>query len=313
MRLGIDIGGTKTEAVAMAGGEILHRFTVPTGHGAEAVVRSVMDAAEKVRASCGQPFDAFASIGAGIPGHVDHHTGTVSHAVNLGFEELDLGALLAARMGAVVHIDNDVNAAALGAHRWVGIATGQSTDLLAYLNLGTGLAAGLVRDGTIWRGSNGVAGEIGHIPVRPNGVLCACGQRGCLETLASGSAVARTWPVSLPAHALLSAAGRDPAAARALDDLYEGAAAAVRILALTTGVRTVVVGGGLTALGTPLLTGIRRSLDKTASESRFIASLELPRHVQLLPRSFPAAAVGAALIGSTRIPAAADLPLAASG
>lgn len=313
MKLGIDIGGTKTEAVAVSGDAVLHRYTVPTGYGSAAVIRSVMDAAEQVRSSCGLEFAAFESIGAGIPGHVNHHTGTVSHAVNLGFETLELGTVLSSRMGAPVHLDNDVNAAALGAYRWVTASTEHDANLMAYLNLGTGLAAGIVRSGTIWRGTNGVAGEIGHIPVRPNGPLCACGQRGCLETLASGSALARAWPGNHPARSLAEAAERgDLAATAVLGDLYDGAAAAVRILALTTGVGTVVLGGGLTALGNQLLTGIRRSLARTAEASAFIASLDLPRHVHLLPRSFPAAAVGAALIGQGAGTAGAETPLAAS-
>ncbi|UPO78311.1 ROK family protein [Arthrobacter sp. Helios] len=315
MRLGIDIGGTKTEAVAADDGGVVHRCTVPTGYGAAAVVSSVMEAAEEVRRACGLPFGAFESIGAGIPGHVDHSTGTVSHAVNLGFESLPLGPVLSGRMGTAVHIENDVNAAALGAHKWLGAGTVQGAGLMAYLNLGTGLAAGLVSDGVIWRGSNGAAGEIGHIPIRPNGLLCPCGQRGCLETLASGSAIARSWPSgeALPALGLaLAAESGDPAAIRVLNDLYDGAAAAVRILALSAGVGTVVIGGGLSALGAPLLAGVRRSLDKTAADSRFIASLDLSSSVNLLPRSFPAAAVGAALIGGRSRPAGADTPLAVS-
>lgn len=318
MRLGIDIGGTKTEAVAVAGGDVVHRVTMPTGYGAAAVVRSALDAAEQVRSACGLPFHAFKSIGAGIPGHVDHRTGTVSHAVNLGFETLELGAELSALMGAGVSIDNDVNAAALGAHKWVGAMTGQTGGLMAYLNLGTGLAAGLVSNGMIWRGSNGAAGEIGHIPVRPDGLLCPCGQRGCLETLASGSAISRSWPSEepLPALALVRAAGKgDLLAIRVLNDLYDGAAAAVRILALTAGVGTVVIGGGLTVLGAQLLSGVRESLERSAEASKFIASLELSKQVNLLPRSFPAAAVGAALIGygggsATSAAAGPDAPLA---
>ena len=79
---------------------------------------------------------------------------------------------------------------------------------MAYLNLGTGLAAGIVLDGRLLRGGHGVAGEIGHIPVDPAGVVCGCGQRGCLETLASGSAIARMWPTDdpLPARELFDAA-----------------------------------------------------------------------------------------------------------
>ncbi|MET4061335.1 glucokinase [Arthrobacter sp. UYP6] len=301
MRLGIDIGGTKTEVVAVAQGRILHQTTVPTGYGATAVVASVVEAAEEVRSRCGRAFGSFESIGAGIPGHVDHVSGMVSHAVNLGFETLDLGALLSRRLGAAVTMENDVNAAALGAHQWWSTTAGAREPLFAYLNLGTGLAAGLVREGSIWRGSNGVAGEIGHISLRPDGILCACGQRGCLETLASGSAIARLWPTDdpLPAAALSSAAATgDPEAVRILAGVHDGAATAIQILALGAGAGSVVIGGGLTALGPQLLAGIRKSLKRSAEASKFVASLALADRTSFLPDGFPAAAVGAALIGA---------------
>ncbi|MDJ0318954.1 ROK family protein [Pseudarthrobacter sp. PS3-L1] len=301
MKLGIDIGGTKTEVVAVIDGEVIHRATEPTGYGAKAVVESVLHVAEQVRILCDQPFSAFDSIGAGIPGRVDHRTGEVSHAVNLGFESLQLGSKLSDLMGAPVNVDNDVNAAALGAYRWLDPTNENTNSLMAYLNLGTGLAAGLVSNGAIWRGSNGVAGEIGHIPFQSGGALCPCGQRGCLETVASGSAISRSWPTSnpLPALALsIAAQNGEPRANDVLNDLYKGTAAAVRVLALAAGVGTVVIGGGLTALGPQLLTGIKRALDQTSSESNFIASLDLSGHVSLLPRTYPAAAVGASLIGS---------------
>lgn len=304
MRLGIDIGGTKTAAVAVADGRIIHQTTVPTGYGAQAVVSSAVGAAEEIRARTGCAFDGFESIGAGIPGQVDHVSGTVSHAVNLGFETLDLGAVLSDRLGAAVVLENDVNAAALGAHQWWSTTARAGDTLFAYLNLGTGLAAGLVRGGEIWRGSNGVAGEIGHISLRPDGILCACGQRGCLETLASGSAIARLWPTEdpLPAAALAAAAmAGNPAAVRILAAVHDGAATAVQILALAAGVGSVVVGGGLTSLGPGFLAGIRASLKRSAAASKFVASLNLADRTSFLPSGFPAAALGAALIGAPEL------------
>jgi len=175
----------------------------------------------------------------------------VTHALNLGLEGLELGAHLTDRFGRPVRVDNDVNAAALGAYHLLG-----HTGSLAYLNLGTGLAAGFVLDGALWRGSRGAAGEIGHIPIDPAGPMCHCGQRGCLEVVASGSAIARAWPTDdpRPASALFaSAAAGDPSAVEVRRRLVEHVAAAVRLLVLTVDVDRIVIGGGLSSLGGPLL------------------------------------------------------------
>ena len=156
-------------------------------------------------------------------------------------------------------------------------------------------------DGRLLRGGRGVAGEIGHIPVDPAGERCGCGQRGCLETVASGSAIARMWPTSaaLPARDLFDTADTGHAGAIEVRDRFlTGVAAAVRLLALTTDVDRIVIGGGLAALGESLLEGTHRILNGWAAESAFLASLDLAARVQVLPLGFPAAAVGAALVGA---------------
>ena len=301
MRLGIDIGGTKTAAVAIgADGELSDQVRMPTGFGAEEVVATALRTVERMTELAGVPASSFASIGIGIPGAVDSERGRVAHAVNLGLEGLDLGPRLADRLGVDVRVENDVKAAAVGAHHLLGIADGILAHSMAYLNLGTGLAAGIVLDGRLLRGGHGVAGEIGHIPVDPAGVVCSCGQRGCLETLASGSAIARMWPTdgALPAKELFDAADAGDERAIAVRERFlTGVAAAVRLLVLTTDVDDVVIGGGLAALGDPLLAGTRRILSEWAVDSAFLASLDLPSRVQVIPLGFPAAAVGAALVG----------------
>ncbi|NYD66784.1 ROK family protein [Agromyces atrinae] len=307
MRLGIDIGGTKTAAVAMTGaGGIVDQVRLPTGFGASAVVDTAVQTVRRMSEITGIDAGSFESIGIGIPGAVDTATGRVEHAVNLGFGGLDLGPRLAAVFGAPVRVENDVKAAALGASLLLGTSLRSDTDTgapptsMAYLNLGTGLAAGVVLGGQLWRGSGGIAGEIGHLPVDPRGEQCACGQRGCLELVASGSAIARLWPTAaaLPARDLFDAADRgDERAVTVRQTFIDGVAAAVRVLVLTTDVETVVVGGGLSALGDRLLIGVRATLARRAAQSPFIASLALPDRVRLLPSGFPAAAVGAALVG----------------
>ncbi|MCS5499282.1 ROK family protein [Cnuibacter physcomitrellae] len=300
MRLGLDIGGTKTDAVVLDdGGALAHRLRAATGLGADAVVATAVTLIERIASEAGLGPASFDSIGVGIPGQVDTATGHVWHAVNLGVDELDFGGRVSERIGVPVSVENDVKAAALGAYHL--LPGRQQERSMAYLNLGTGLAAGLVIDGRLWRGARGAAGEIGHIPVDPQGVLCPCGQRGCLETVASGSAIARQWPSDdpIPIRSLLAAAeAGDGAAQRIRDSFVDNVAAAVRVLVLTLDVDTVTIGGGLSALGDWLLDSVREVLGRWAADSAFLASLGLSDRVRVVPAGFPAAAVGAALVGA---------------
>lgn len=297
MRVGIDIGGTKTEAVAVADdGTIAHQVRMPTGFGGDAVVATAVDAVEQLSALAGVAVADFETIGIGVPGPVDA-AGRVVHSVNLGIEDLPLGDVLGERLGRQVRVDNDVNAAAVGAFQLLGRDPEHS---MAYLNLGTGLAAGLLLRGRLWRGARGAAGEIGHIPVDPAGPECPCGQRGCLEVVASGSAIARQWPTDdpTPASALYAASeAGDALAVEVRARFAENAAAAVRVLVLTVDVDRVVIGGGLSSLGSALRDDVVGVLAAWEAASPFLASVELSSRVDVVPAGFPAAAVGAALVG----------------
>jgi glucokinase len=296
MRLGIDIGGTKTDAVAVdVQGGLVERVRMATGFGRSAVVETAVAAVSQLGELTGVGAGGFQSIGIGIPGLVDSATGFVEHAVNLGFERLGLGGELAGRLGVEVRIENDVKAAAVGAYHLLGL-----DGTMAFLNLGTGMAAGIVSHGRLWRGASGIAGEIGHLPVDPAGIVCPCGQRGCLETIASGSGIARQWPTEdpLPARSLFAAAADGDSRAIAVKSgLAEGIASAVRVLVLTSDVDTVVIGGGLSHLGDPLLLHVHEKLSDWERHSGFLKSLRLPERVRLIPEGTPVAAVGAALIG----------------
>jgi len=302
MRVGLDVGGTKTDAVALADdGTVLARVRSVTGWGPSGVVTTVLDAVGRLGRE-GVDVSAIRSVGIGMPGQVGPGSHRVVHAVNLGVAELDLVAAVEPRLGVPVAVENDVKAAALGAAalRTGGDGHGQT---MAYLNLGTGIAAGVVRGGRLWRGARGTAGEVGHISVDPQGPLCRCGQRGCIEALAGGAAIARRWgrPAPLPVLAMMDAADSGDTGAQALRrDLMTGVAAAVRILVLTLDADVVVVGGGISALGDRLMEGVVAQLDASAEESPFMRSLRLPERVERLPAGSPAAAFGAALVGAAR-------------
>lgn len=298
MKLGIDVGGTKTEAVLVdEDGTIAQQLRIPTGFGPEAVIASTLSVITDISAAAGiTPRNA--TIGIGIPGAVDPAAGTVSHALNLGLDHLALGEQMRALLGVEVRIENDVNAAALGAFHLLGSSREQS---MGYLNLGTGLAAGLVLRGELWRGSRGAAGEIGHILVDPHGPLDLDGQPGGLEVMASGSGIARQWGTGEEnaVSAMLDAA--DSGEERALDirrRLFEGIAASVRILVLTVDVDTVVIGGGISRLGDRILGGVSEIFDAWSTASPFIASLDLGERLRVLPDGAPVAALGAAVLGA---------------
>lgn len=297
---GLDVGGTKVLATVLDPDGAAHETVrVPTVRGPEGVVATAARAVHEVARRAGVDVAALDGVGVGVPGLVDPADGTVTHAVNLDIGgRFPLADRLSRAVGGVpVRADNDLNVAALGAAHVMGA---DGTDL-AFLALGTGLAAGIVLGGEVRRGVTGAAGEIGHIPVDPNGPPCACGQRGCVEVYASGSALATRWPSRhgrpAPAELFEAAAAGDPAALVVKDEFASAVASAVRILQLTVDVRHVVLGGGVSALGEPLLEAVRAALDAQSSTSPFLSSLRLADRVSLAPGDVPVAAVGAALVG----------------
>jgi glucokinase len=186
--VGVDLGGTKVQAVAVSGDEVTAsaRRSTPAG-GPEAVVAAVAE----VIAELGDP-KAVAAVGVGAPGAIEVGSGVVQRAPNLeGFDHpVPLGELLSKALGGVpVAVDNDVNVAALAEHR-LGAGVG-SDDLLAVF-VGTGVGGGLILGGQVRRGPGGVAGEIGHVIVKDGGRRCGCGGHGHLEAYAGRAGMERT-------------------------------------------------------------------------------------------------------------------------
>lgn len=301
---GVDVGGTKVDAALLdADGRVRAGVRTLTRRGVDGVVSSVVEAVERLCAGAGLTPAELSCVGVGVPGMVDGASGVVAHAVNLGFgtAPVPLASMLEERLGVeTVRVENDVDVAALGAADVLRIEGD-----LAYLALGTGVAAGLILDGRLRRGHLGVAGEIGHVPWGDRGRVCPCGQRGCLELYASGSAIGAAWPSGrgrpAPVELYEAAAAGDPGAVRIRDEHAEAVAMCVRVLVLTTGVRTVVLGGGVSALGTPLLDAVVGVLRGAQAQSPFLAGLRLDERVLLAPREGHLAAVGAARLARAAV------------
>ncbi|HEY5247739.1 MAG TPA: ROK family protein [Dermatophilaceae bacterium] len=311
LSVGLDVGGTKVLGVLVdVEGHVLHSVRLPTRKGCHGVVESAAGAVERLLEGAGIPLAALTLVGMGVPGVVDPLTGEVEQAVNLGIDgSIALGSLLSARLAGVpVRADNDLNAAALGAAHLLGAqdAAGLGVTDLAFLALGTGVAAGLVLDGVVRRGHRGAAGEIGHIPFVAGGLACPCGQRGCLEQYASGAALDLLWPSRTgrpaPAELFEAAAAGDVKAVRIRAAFADAVAAAVRILVLTCDVERVVIGGGVSALGAPLLQAVRGTLTDQAAGSPFLRSMNLAGRVELAAAGVPVAAIGASLLGARGLP-----------
>jgi predicted NBD/HSP70 family sugar kinase len=249
-----------------------------------------------VQLSDGRPPDEIAAIGVGVPGLVDVDHGVVSHAVNLGIGDrpFPIARSLTDDLGVPVFVENDVNAASLGA-AW-RLAEDQAVDDLAYLSLGTGVAAGIVLNGELHRGRRGAAGEIGHFPVAPEGPRCECGLVGCLEVVLSGSALARNWPTgpdTSSTEALFEAADRGDPAAIEYRDRYAGYLAhAVHLIAVTYDVDLIVLGGGVAQVGEPLEKAAGLALSQLAAQSPFVDALDLEGRLRLTPTG-PIGAIGA--------------------
>src|SRR5262245_56805901 len=185
--LAVDLSGTAVKlGTCDAKGRIRASASIPTRpeRGPHAVVADIAAAARKLRG-----FDSVAACGIGAPGPLDLRRTRVLVAPNLGWRDVPLPQLLARAIGKPVRLENDANCAAVAEAR---AGAGRGASSIALFELGTGVGGGIVIKGRLWAGAAGGAGEFGHMTMQPNGPRCACGRRGCLETFASATAVARS-------------------------------------------------------------------------------------------------------------------------
>jgi glucokinase len=195
LALGVDLGGTNARAalVDRDSGEVVASHKDPHRDRAPAtVVETVAHAVEEALHVVGHEPRDFRQVGVGVAGQCLGRTGVVLNAPNLGWRDVPFGRLLEERLGVKVRITNDLSAAAWGERRF-GAARGVDDAVLVFV--GSGVGSGLILGGRLHEGDNGVAGELGHVKVRPMRATtaprrCGCGQIGCLEAYASGMNIA---------------------------------------------------------------------------------------------------------------------------
>lgn len=295
---GIDIGGTKIATIIVdADGAVLGRATHASSVGDQGgAVPSIVACLDEALEDAGLPRDDLMAVGVGVPGRVDPVRGQVTLAVNLGWTDFALRDALQLEIGRPVVIENDVRAAAIGLHER-GIVDGGAD--LAYLAVGTGIAAGVVLDGRLHRGARGLAGEIGHAVIDAGGPRCVCGQQGCLEAFASGPAIARRANQSSAKEVYDAAAAGDEAANDLIDDVGRRLAWAIHMLVMTYDVQRVVVGGGVSHAGSQFEVPLRRELERLRGASPMAGELLPADIVDVLPPDSEAGAWGAVSVART--------------
>jgi glucokinase len=187
--IGIDLGGTNLRAAAIdAQGKMLDKIAGSTelGAGRDVVIDDMVQSIEALRARLGE--HNLRGVGIGLPGFILIDKGIIVGSNNMPeFENYPVRDEIEKRLGAKVILENDANAAALG-EKWMG--AGREVDDLVLLTLGTGIGGGIIVNGRVLHGHLGMAGELGHLTVVPNGNPCGCGNRGCVEKHASATAIA---------------------------------------------------------------------------------------------------------------------------
>ncbi|PJN24188.1 ROK family protein [Kitasatospora sp. CB02891] len=266
--IALDVGGTGMKAALVAqDGSVLYEARRPTGreHGTDAVVATILDFAADLAQEGRTRFGAAPlAAGVAVPGTIDERNGIAVFSANLGWRDLPMRKLLGERLGNIpVALGHDVRSGGLAEGR---IGAGRGVDRFLFIALGTGIAGAIGIHGGIEAGAHGYGGEIGHVVVRPGGPQCGCGARGCLETLASASAVSRAWaeatgdPDADAAACALAVESGDPAALavwqNAVDALADGIVLAQSLLDPST----VIVGGGLAEAGDTLFTPLRAAV-----------------------------------------------------
>jgi glucokinase len=261
----LDVGGTGMKcALVSPSGQIVHAERHPTGadRGPEAVTAALLDIAEslagKARAEGLRPLAA----GVVVPGVVDEDRGVAVWSANVGFRDVPLRDLVAARLNVPAALGHDVRAGGLAEAR---LGAGHGAAHVLFVAIGTGIAAAHIVAGRGFPGAHGAAGEVGHVIVRPGGAPCLCGARGCLEAEASAAGVARRYAAfagtpATAAEVVEKAAAGEPVAQRVWRETIEQLADGLLTTQALFDAEVIVLGGGLAEAGGALLDPLRTAL-----------------------------------------------------
>lgn len=281
--LAVDLGATHARlAVTDLASTVLAEAEAPLAiaAGPDVVLDWVVEHGRELLASTGRPLRDLASVGVGLPGPVEHSTGRpINPPIMPAWDDVDVRGLLAARLGAEVLVDNDVNLMALGEHRtaWPDV------DDMLFVKVATGIGSGIISDGRLRRGAQGAAGDIGHIAVPGAAdVPCRCGNLGCLEAVASGRALAEALtaaglPASNGADVVALVRSGDLAAGRAVRQAGREIGSVLAACVSLLNPSLVVIGGVVAEAGEHLIAGIRevvyqRSLPLATQHLRIVTS-----------------------------------------
>lgn len=314
LAVGVDVGGTKIAAgVVDAQGQTLSSIQIPTDiSSSEQTLQAIASAIRTAMSAAGVEAGHIGGVGLGIPGKVDAQRGIGVLAANLHWRDVPVKAWLEAQLGFPCAIENDVGAATLGESVY-GVALGVQN--LLYLSLGTGIAAGVIAQGRLYRGEHGLAGEIGHTAVLPGGRICACGGQGCLEAQAAGPALARNVREALEAgrasrlrdvlvsgapltaeQVFLAARQGDELALETLGEAGRQIAFALYVLAMAYDPHLIVLGGGLALEEGPLIETIQVELAHRAERSPIFREIYAPDQLRLSSLKRDAGILGAAAL-----------------
>jgi glucokinase len=285
--IGVDLGGTKIyTALAAGNGDILAEIKIPTeaGKGPRHVIQRIFDSVALVQRDARVVPEKVGALALGAPGPLDTAKGIIHFAPNLGWRKVPIRQILEERLSFPALLDNDANLAALGEHVF---GAGRGEENMVYITVSTGIGGGLILGGKLYRGSSDGAGEIGHMTVSPGGPVCGCGNRGCLEAVASGTAIAREAgdlvargggkrilaeaggdPDKISAAVVAAAAaGGDPGAASIIAGAARFLGVAIAGIVNLLNPSLVVLGGGVMEAGEPVWEVVRREVRARALEA----------------------------------------------
>ena len=198
--VGVDIGGTNLKAgLADENGQLLavQKMKVASVTDQQSLAWTIVAMTQELAKSAGVPLDDIASVGVGVPGTVEIRSGSIGYTCNLPLRNVPLRKLFHHYLSIPLYIENDANCAAL-AEYYVG--AGRDSKRFVTITLGTGVGAGIIHNGKVYHGANGMAGEVGHTVIIKDGLPCHCGRRGCWEQYASATALKRMTAEALAAH-----------------------------------------------------------------------------------------------------------------